>query len=389
MKKIYPVLVFFFCFDAYAARTPFGLALETQPMAPNYLVDVADAWNSIAVGMGPSAHITQLMTVTHSADIPMFRDIVSTIAYNETPLIIFNTLQYVNAAFASIARPLESRRTDCVWEDGKCNVQKQSVIIDGRIFGNVSSFDSEFNGNFDTRTGGVSIGARGYLSKGFVVGVSYARALTDTKNNAVYVDATTNSVTAFAKYLSTGGVFINGGVNIGKTSWTTDKSVAGIQTPKDYDSEFLSGQLMTGVKVDRGPVFIVPQFGARYVYLTSEKHTDAVVQTFKEWHRNTLSGIADVQFGTEFMGNDFSFRPSILLGGSYDMLSNGSNDVQVQLINGSTYFIPVDVPNKAAFNAGIGLDFNGPMFSVCVNYKLDFRKDFMAHTAMASLKLSF
>ncbi|MDR1360890.1 MAG: autotransporter domain-containing protein [Rickettsiales bacterium] len=357
--------------------------------APDYLAAAANAWAGVIGGTGKTAIVAQRMTDAASSNINAFRDIVSVLAYNESPITIFETLQHLEDSFANIALPLDSRKTDCVWENGRCFIKKTGLIISARLFGGISDFTSEYNGDFSTKRSGINISASGYVAPNITLGVGYTRTTTDTDDKRIYTDATTNSVSAFAKYLSPGGIFINGGASIGQTNWTNDKFVSGIEDDSEYDSDFYAAEILIGKKISSGKIFATPYVGARWINVKSGMHTDDAVQTFNEWSYNALTGMANLRIGGDFIRGDFLFAPNVFIGGSYDAMRGGSNVISATLSNGAEYFIPVESPDPAALNAGLGLAMTGEIFVAGLEYRLDSRQNFMSHTVSANFRMKF
>lgn len=381
MKKLFLCIVAsLVCFDAYAT-TPYA-ALMRSGGHREYLAVAANAWSSVAgssIGIGRHVPITSRLGETFATDTIAFQDLLAVLAYNESPLTVFEVRQHISSAFAPISGPLASRRTDA-----------ENFIVEGNFQFGMSEFESDENGDFKTNNTGLHINARGYISDGWALGIGYTRIDTDTDDKRIYTDGVSNSVTAFFEYLSRGGMFVNGGVNIGRINWSSDKIVSGISDSSDYDTDFYAAQLTTGVKLGHDSFFIIPQVGARYMYAVSEKHTDEAVQSFGEWKYGSFNAIADLKLGTRFaVSPDFSFSPNLLFGGSYSLFGNTDDFIHATLVNGAAYDIPVETGSRAALHAGIGVLMDGPSFGIELSYKLNYRQDYTAHTGFVKLKLMF
>lgn len=385
MKKLFIFVMLLFCFDIYAAPT----TLNTYESGQRYLSDAADAWATVIGGIGTSGEIATYINNMHATDLARFRELISVIAYNDTAMTLYETKNHIDTSYSVIANPLNSRRNVCPWKVPNCGVEKQTLIVDGQVFASTADFDSDYNGDFKTNNTGVSIRAKGFVTDGFAFGVGYTRTMIDTKNNSVYTDATSNSITMFSQYLSKGGLFLNSGLNAGHTSWAADKSIAGIKNANTYDTDFVSGQINTGIVLHRNRISIIPQVGVRYFRLVSDKHIDAAAQSFEKWWYNTLTGMASIDLGYDFIAGGVVVRPTITLGGSFDAVSHGNSFTRVHVISGHIYDMPVESPSRAAFNGGLGITVYGENFSVGLNYRLDAQSDYMAHTGMLQLKIAF
>lgn len=382
MKKILLCTILsFLCFDA-GATTAFA-ALMRVGNSPEYLAHAANAWSSLAgsnIGIGNNLTIATRMNETFAADAVAFQDILSTIAYNESPLTVFEVRNHLSTAFGAISGPIDGRRTPN---------SDFLLVINGSFVASWSDYKAEENGDFNTQTTGVQINAKAYISEGWALGVGYTRLYTDTDDKRIYTDGISNSVTAFAQYLSSGGMFINLGANIGRINWSMDKQVSGVSAASNYDTDFYAAQATTGAKIGHNSMFVIPQFGVRYMCAVSGKHTDQAVQSFDKWKYSSFNVIGDIKLGTRFVMQELVYSPNFLIGGSYSLFGDTDDYIHATLVNGSAYDIPVETGASAALHAGVGVVLDGPGFSVDVGYKLNYRPDYIAHTGMARLKLAF
>lgn len=380
MKNILAFVMLLFCFDVYAAQNQF----ENNP----YLVDAASAWASV-LGGGKSGEIATRMNEIRTSDLAAFGEFISVLGFNDSALTLFEISQHTDMAYSVASVPLVSRRRNCAWNVPACYAQNRALVVDGMVSAGTADFDSKHNGDFTTNNTSVSVRAKGYVADGFVFGVGYTRTMTDTKDNKVYTDATSNSITLFLQYLSEDGVFVNTAINGGHTAWDVDKTIASIGDNGAYDTDFYSGQMVGGINFAAGRFTITPQVGARYLRMKTERHVDPAAQSFDKWWYNTLTAQAEIRAGFDFLGPDFVVRPNISLGGGYDIISHGNDEIQVQVASGQTYNIPVEAPKRTAFNGGLGIGVYGSAFAISLDYKMDVRSDYMAHTGMVNLKIAF
>lgn len=379
MKNIFTFVMLLFCFNAYAAQTIF-----TNP----YLDNVAGAWVSV-LGGGKSGEIAARMKTAQAGDLVAFANMVSVLGYNDSALTLYEVSHHADMAYSVIANPLSARRSTCPLNVPGCGGADKTLVVDGVVSAASTSFDSNKNADFDTNNTSVSVRAKGYVADGFAFGVGYTRTMTDTHDNRVYTDATSNSITIFSEYLDKSGLFINMGINGGHTSWDVDKTVAGVENDGVYDTDFYSGQINGGIQIAAGNFVITPGAGVRYLRMKTERHIDAAAQSFDKWWYNTMTAMGGVRAGFDFIGSDFVIRPSVSVGGGYDVISHGNDRINVKLINGQAYDIPVDAPHRAYFAGGAGIGVYGASFAVLLDYKLDLRSDYAAHTGMLNLKIAF
>ncbi len=352
-------------------------AADTALWGPGYLNQVANAWASIITQTGPSAVYAARIQDARNTNLAQFYELISIIGNNDTAITLFETNRHIDTAMTPVATPMRPR------------FETQRFLVDAAVFGATNDYDSNENANFKTNTTGVAVSAQIYLADSTQIGVEYTRSMTDTKDDKVYTDAVTNSLTLFAQYHARPGWFLNGAANIGKTRWANDKTIAGVKDSGDYDTEFLAGQISGGIQLSRGPIVITPQIGARYTYVRSDRHIDGAAQSFEKWFFNTLAARAGVEFAYDFVGPDFRLRPMVRIGGGYDALRHGSDFVRVHVLSGQYYDTPIDAPSRFALDTGVGLRFYGPMFSAGLEYRLDLRQDYINHNGWLTLKIAF
>ncbi len=371
MKNLLLIFAIMFCCTARAASDyNFGGA--------GYLNSAVDAWGTVLAGVGPGGDVASYVNGTHTtnAEIAQFLNFISVLGYNDTSLRMYTTHLHLNQAFSPIMRPLTPRTTG-------------SMVIDVDISGAWQDFDSNQNDNFKTDSTGISVQARGYAANGFSFGVSYTRTDTDTRHTPVDLSGDSNSVTMFAQYLNRGGFFLNAAINAGRTDWASDKTSVGINDTSSFDTEFYGGQMNTGVQILRGQFTMAPQIGVRYTRMTSDRYVDSSAQEFHKWWYNSLTAMGGAQVGFNFVFGGFILRPSINAGATYDIISNGTDAASVRVISGDTYDIPIHGLPRTAFNGGVGLDLYGNMISAGVNYRLDMRSDYTAHSVIGNIKVAF
>ena len=364
-------------------------AQASYNFSSGYLADAAKAWGTIFYKFGTSGEVATYIQDVQNTDVSAFMNAVSVLAFNTTAISLFEINQHIDRAFSVIDKPALTRRDKCIHNMPKCVNYNPRLVIDGQIFGAFSDYDSKYNGTFKTKNTGFSINAKSIIGNAWQLGAAYTRSMTDTHDTSIYADAVSNSITLFSEYLSANGFFINMGINGGHTSWTNDKTFAGIEDDSAYDTDFFSGQMVTGIHMNRGKISITPNAGVRYSRVIADKYIDAAAQAFEKWWYNSLTGILGINISFDFVGSDFMIKPDLYIVGTYDAISNGTESLHVQLIDNQFYNIPIEFPSRAAFKSGLGLSFYGNSFSAGINYDLDIRSNYIANTIALNLKVTF
>lgn len=389
MKNIYPIFFILACADAAAATTGAGSFVEYNGGRSQYLGDAANAWASILGTGGPGGAIAAKMDEIRASDVAAFYELVSTIAYNDTAMTLYQTARHIDMSYRKIQQPLPARRGQCPVNMPQCVKTRQTIQIDGGIFGSWDEYTAHKNSDFKTKNTGGTILVRGFLTDGIAMAIAYTRTDTDTHDTRVYTDATGNGITLGMQYLGNNGMFINAAATGGHTSWHSDKTIVGVYNPGAYDTDFISGQINIGINMGRGRFSISPQTAVRYTRAETDKHVDAAAQAFEKWWHNTLNASGQIQLSYDFVGDDFMVRPYVSLGAGYDVISHGTDSIRVRVLSGRTFDMPVDAPARFAFDGGAGIGMHTGGFYVGLNYKLDMRSDYVAHTGMLNLKLAF
>lgn len=382
MKKVYLiVMMLLFCFGSHAARA--------TNISEQYLQGVGNAWASVLGGVGPGAQIARYINEASTDNRAAYENFVRIIGFNDTALTIYETTTHLDRAFSVTDKPMTARRTACVFDVPGCATMRRTLELDAEGFATYADYDSDANGDFTTGGMGISVRARGFVTDGAAFGIEYTHSKTDTRHDIVDTDAAGNSITMFAQYLSRAGLFVNVGLNGGHISWKDDKTIAGVANNDAHETDFYAGQITTGVQMTHSRIAITPHISARYSYMKTDRHIDPAAQEFDKWWHNTLSVSGGVRAGFDFFVSDFLVRPTISGGAGYDIISHGTDDVSVRVLSGQTYDIPTERPARTALNAGAGIGVYGAAFAATLDYRMDARSDYMAHTGMLNLKIAF
>ncbi|MDE6250804.1 MAG: autotransporter outer membrane beta-barrel domain-containing protein [Alphaproteobacteria bacterium] len=380
MKKIFTLVMLMFCSNVYASGSPFD--------ASNYLFGAADAWSRILPG-GGGGEIASRIQPLQTSDAMQFANFISLLAYNDTAFTIYESDAHMSQALDFLAHPLEARRRACPANVSGCTNVRRSLVIDGGVGASFADYSPSNNSDFKTKTTDFTIRAKAFVSDGAVFGVEYTRTDTDNRDSAIDLNATGNSVTMFAQYLSTSGIFANVGINAGTIAWRSDKTIVSVPDDEEYTTNFWGGQVNTGVQIVAGPFTMTPEIGMRYMHISSESHVDAATQFFDHWRYNNLRATAGATVGFDFVGDGFTVRPMLSGGGLYDIISKATDNVTVRIAGDQIYNIPVQTPGRAGFTGGAGIGVYGARFAAGIDWNIDIRTDYVAHTGMAHAKIVF
>lgn len=381
MKKIIKLIMLMFCCNAYASGATFA--------SSDYLSNAADVWMRVLTGNGTAGEIASRIQPMQASDVSQFANFISILAYNDTAFTIFESDAHMARALDFLAQPLNARRRDCSPNVSGCGNVRHSLVIDGGAGASVSDYDKSNNSDFKTKTTEFVVRAKAFVSDAIAFGVGYTRTDTDNRDSPIDISATGNSVTMFAQYLSKSGLFANIGINAGNIAWRSDKTIVGVPNDEDFNTDFWGGQINTGAQIVAGQFVMTPQIGMKYMRVSSDSHTDTATQYFKHWWYNALRAMAGASVGFDFIASGFTVRPMISGGGTYDIISHGTDNVSVRVANYDTYDIPVQTPSRAGFTGGAGIGVYGARFAAVLDWRMDMRNDYTAHTGMLNIKITF
>ncbi|MDE5615486.1 MAG: autotransporter outer membrane beta-barrel domain-containing protein [Alphaproteobacteria bacterium] len=380
MKKIYIFAMLVFSVSAHGATTSLGKAIAANSSAPQYLVQAADAWDSlIGTPMRGGAIATRMSAMNEANNNGRLYDVMSVLAFNNTAMTIYQTSRHLDEAYDVISNPLLSRRSDSM----------RNFVINAHGIGATDKFEHHKNDDFEMRTGGAGVSAYAYVTNGLTFGVGYTYAKSKSHDMPLDAEGSSNIVSLFSKYLGESGWYINTALAAGQTRWELDKTLAGVADKTPFDTDIYSGQVTTGIALNRGRVSLAPEIGVRYTRLSNEKHVDAAAQDFKKWWYNTLSADAGASVGVTFAAGGLLIRPTVKFGAGYDIIHNGTDKVATRLITGHSYDMPVHAPNRTELRGGGGIGLYGSKIAAEATYTLHSRSDYTAHEVQASVKVAF
>lgn len=380
MKKISLFCILMLSTPAWAANSEWGNVIAQDFGSPNYLVGAADAWSALIGSPWRGGRIATRMNDMHTThnDARMY-EVLSTLAYNHSTMIIIQAHQYMQYAFSAID-------VDSVTG---LNNSRPKFDMTARAIGAYSDYDGSRNNNFKFRTGGGMIQASTAVTDGFSFGLAYNYTDSRSKHTPVKMKATGNVVSMFAKYMTRGGLYLNSAIAGGRIQWDADKRAVGVSDDTSFNTDTLGAAINTGVLIQRGRIHIRPQIGARYVRLSTEHFTDAAAQSYKKWWYNTLNTGGELNIGITFRGDMLTWVPHVTMGAGYDVIHNGSDHIRVGVITGQHYQMPVSAPARTHLNGGLGVTVSGGAMRAALEYRMDSVSDYISHGVNATIKISF
>ncbi len=380
MKKIYIFAMLVFTFAAHGATTPLGQTIELFDGAPGYLINAADAWNSvIGTPMRSGVIASRMSDLNARHEEARLYDVMSVLAFNHTAMTIYQSNMHLNAAYDMADAPILSREVAAA----------RNFVLTPHGIGATDKFEHHKNDDFEMRTGGAGVSAHAYVTDGLAFGVGYTYAKSESHDMPLDATGESNIVTLYSKYLGRGGWYMNAALAAGMTKWNFDKSLAGVSDDTAFNTDLYSGQIKTGMVLGRGRMTIMPEIGMRYMRIVSEKHLDTAAQDFKKWWYNSLDVNAGATMGLGFATGGVMIRPMLSIGAGYAILDKGTDHVTARLITGQSYRMPVHSPARTELRGGGGVEIYGALIGARAEYTLHSRSDYIAHEVRGSIKIAF
>ena len=187
---------------------------------------------------------------------------------------------------------------------------------------------------FKAHMSGLSFGVDGKVNDNLTVGIGYGYTYTDADAGARDIDIKGHNIFAYSEYQQ-GNWYVNGMLNYGFSKYTEKKAPAG--------------------KTDNNDV---------------------------------LTGVAAIKYHQAYQAKDWTFKPNLRLGATYDMMSDNGQSV-VNVIGGSSYQINSKRLNRFGVETGVGVEAIVGDWNLSLDYNGGFRADFQSHTGMLKAKYNF
>lgn len=256
-----------------------------------------------------------------------------------------------------------------LWAQGLYNYTKQdkSVSTDG----------------FKAHMSGLSFGVDGKVNDNLTVGIGYGYTDTDADAGARDIDIKGHNIFAYSEYQQ-GNWYVNGMLNYGFSKYTEKKAPAGVALKAKYDVHTYAANMMTGYHFDNG---FTPEVGLRYLFADQDAYNDGV-QRIKTDNNDVLTGVAAIKYHQAYQAKDWTFKPNLRLGATYDMMSDNGQSV-VNVIGGSSYQINSKRLNRFGVETDVGVEAIVGDWNLSLDYNGGFRADFQSHTGMLKAKYNF
>ncbi|MDR3243176.1 MAG: autotransporter domain-containing protein [Elusimicrobiota bacterium] len=215
------------------------------------------------------------------------------------------------------------------------------------------------------------------------IGILYERSSMDidsysgSTKNKKSIDADALGAFIYGEYKPS-NLFFDITLNYASSKYDESKSVMNIEIPSEYNSHHFYSVLSAGYDMNISEIIIVPEIGLQYIYIVQNDYQD-MLGSHRRWTDNVLSGLFDIKFKKDFIGDSLTIRPFIKAGVIYD-ISKDSPYQSADLVNGKTISVKMQELEDFSFNAGAGLVIDIlEQWNISLSYDGGFRDKYNSH----------
>lgn len=236
---------------------------------------------------------------------------------------------------------------------------------------------------FEADTWGITVGADGRIGDRLTVGLGFGYTQTDADADSRDVDVDGYTLFGYGEY-GVGRWFVNGTLSATLGRYEEIRRPAGVKLTAEYDVAAFGAAATAGYRLDCG---LTPEFGLRYAFTHREGYEDGVQKVGAD-NTDLLTAVIGAKFEQSFEAADWTLRPNVRLAASYDVLADDAEST-VRVLGGGAYRVVAEHQERAALEAGAGLEAVAGDWTLSVSWSGEFREHFDAHTAALQAKYAF
>ena len=130
-----------------------------------------------------------------------------------------------------------------------------------------------------------------------------------------------------------------------------------------------------------------PEVGLRYILADQKAYNDGA-QRISSDDNDVLTGVMGVKYMANLKAEDWTFKPTLGLAATYDVISDNSK-ANVNIIGGGNYQILGERLHRFGVETNVGVGATYGDWDLFVDYNGGFRKDFQTHTGTVKAKYNF
>ena len=342
-------------------------------------INTAGAWENIVTEDGTAVgDIQEALNTLVQHDIPQYLEALTNLAPTDSQFRLQNAKEAQNLIGRQIALRLDS--SDC--PTCKDPFRKTAMWMQG--LGGYAKQDNRFDAaGYSAYTGGYAIGYDGNVNCDTTVGFGYAYTTTDGESHGRDMDVSAHNLFAYGKYQPSEW-YLRGAFTYGAAKYDEKSDVAGHSVTAKYDVHYTGLEAALGHDFANG---LTPEFGLRTTYLMPDDYEDSLGQKVTNKDVFALSAAALLKYRNTYELNEYTVRPNVYAGLTYDLTDDGSNTAV--RINEMNYDIIGKRLPRLGGEAGFAVEVSHDNIDLSVGYDMGYREDYISHTGMIKLRYNF
>ena len=342
-------------------------------------INTAGAWENIVTEDGTAVgDIQEALNTLVQHDIPQYLEALTNLAPTDSQFRLQNAKEAQNLIGRQIALRLDS--SDC--PTCKDPFRKTAMWMQG--LGGYAKQDNRFDAaGYSAYTGGYAIGYDGNVNCDTTVGFGYAYTTTDGESHGRDMDVSAHNLFAYGKYQPSAW-YLRGAFTYGAAKYDEKSDVAGHSVTAKYDVHYTGLEAALGHDFANG---LTPEFGLRATHLMPDDYEDSLGQKVTNKDVFALSAAALLKYRNTYELNEYTVRPNVYAGLTYDLTDDGSNTAV--RINEMNYDIIGKRLPRLGGEAGFAVEVSHDNIDLSVGYDMGYREDYISHTGMIKLRYNF
>ena len=342
-------------------------------------INTAGAWeNTVVEEDSLHGSIQNKLNTLVQHDIPQYLEALTNLAPTDSQFRLQNAKEAQNLIGRQIALRLDS--SDC--PTCKDPFRKTAMWMQG--LGGYAKQDNRFDAaGYSAYTGGYAIGYDGNVNCDTTVGFGYAYTTTDGESHGRDMDVSAHNLFAYGKYQPSAW-YLRGAFTYGAAKYDEKSDVAGHSVTAKYDVHYTGLEAALGHDFANG---LTPEFGLRATHLMPDDYEDSLGQKVTNKDVFALSAAALLKYRKTYELNEYTVRPNVYAGLTYDLTDDGSNTAV--RINEMNYDIIGKRLPRLGGEAGFAVEVSHDNIDLSVGYDMGYREDYISHTGMIKLRYNF
>ena len=342
-------------------------------------INTAGAWeNTVVEEDSLHGSIQNKLNTLVQHDIPQYLEALTNLAPTDSQFRLQNAKEAQNLIGRQIALRLDG--SDC--PTCKDPFRKTAMWMQG--LGGYAKQDNRFDAaGYSAYTGGYAIGYDGNVNCDTTVGFGYAYTTTDGESHGRDMDVSAHNLFAYGKYQPSAW-YLRGAFTYGAAKYDEKSDVAGHSVTAKYDVHYTGLETALGHDFANG---LTPEFGLRTTYLMPDDYEDSLGQKVTNKDVFALSAAALLKYRNTYELNEYTVRPNVYAGLTYDLTDDGNNTAV--RINEMNYDIIGKRLPRLGGEAGFAVEMSHDNIDLSVGYDMGYREDYISHTGMIKLRYNF